>query len=192
MSGENSWQRGLLVGAVAGLAGTYAMTLFHRLLERIGADAAAAHPQHSIQRGDRDSTAERQPGAAQDDATVEGFERLARAAGIELSERQKELAGPLGHYLFGTTVGAVYGALAAVQPGVTRGLGIPYGLAVWLLAEEAGIPAAGLAPPPTQAPAAVHARGALAHVVFAGTTEMLRRVLSPPPRSPWQGLRRHS
>jgi hypothetical protein len=55
---------------------------------------------------------------------------------------------------------------------------VPYALAVWLLAEEVGIPAARLAPPPHHTPAPVHVRGALAHVVFGATTELLRRFLA--------------
>lgn len=170
--------RSLIVGAAAGAAGAGAMTLLQRLLERAGADAHRSHPQHALARGRPDSTAERQA-AGIDDATVEGVERLAGAAGLTLGPAAKEAAGPLAHYLFGAAVGAAYGLGTELAPRLAAGGGVPFGLAVWLLAEEVGIPAAGLAPPPHRTPAVVHVRGALAHVAYGATLELLRRLLSP-------------
>jgi hypothetical protein len=168
---------GTLQGAAAGLVGSYAMTLFLRLLERLGIDAYAGHPQHSLRRGDPESTAENQPDSGQDDAAVEGVERLARAAGFQLTPRQKELAAPLAHYLFGTSVGALYGALAARRPGVTAACGVAFGELVWLVADFGAIPALRLSPPPHHTPWQVHARGIAAHVAYGGVMELTRRAL---------------
>jgi putative membrane protein len=175
--GEQSVLRGALAGAVGGLAASFGMTLLLRAMEHAGQDHPH-HPQHSLKRGTSEATAETQSQSSEDDATVEAVERIAHAAGVQLSERGKRVAGPLAHYLFGAGVAALYGALAARKPAVTAGCGLAFGAAVWLLADEIGIPALGLSPPPWKSPAPVHLRGAAAHVVYGPGTELVRRLLA--------------
>src|SRR6185503_16340788 len=91
---KNDWIQGMVAGAVGGLAASYAMTLFLRLLDTLGLDPAEHHPQYSVDRGDRESAHEEHEGT-QDDATVEAAERVAGWFGVKLSARQKEIAGPL-------------------------------------------------------------------------------------------------
>lgn len=171
------WVHGMIAGAAGGLVASYAMTLFLRLLDTLGLDPAEHHPQHSVDRGDRESAHEEREGSP-DDATVEAAERLAGWFGVELSKRQKEIAGPLMHYAFGTTMGAIYGALAGRDERVTAGFGLAFGGLVWLLFDEIAIPALRLSPPPQEAPLPVHLRGAAAHVVYGPGTELGRRVVA--------------
>ena len=82
------------------------------------------------------------------------------------------------HYAFGTTLGAIYGALAEQRPQATEWVGLPFGATVWLLADEIGVPASGLAKPSTEYSAADHASALAAHLVYGATTEGLRRILT--------------
>ncbi|HEV8238579.1 MAG TPA: DUF1440 domain-containing protein [Thermoanaerobaculia bacterium] len=165
----------MVAGAVGGLAASYAMTLFLRVLDEIGLDPHPHHPQHSVERGDRDAAHEDREGG-QDDATVEMVERVANALGIEMSRRAKELAGPITHYVFGSAMGALYGALAARHKLVTAGMGLAFGGLAWLLFDEIAIPVLRLSPPPTRTPLPVHLRAAGAHAVYGPGTELGRRL----------------
>lgn len=175
--GNSSWLQGAAAGAVGGLAASYAMTLFLRMLEELGLAPHPHHLQHSVERGDRDAAHEEREGGP-DDATVEAVERVAKALGVELSPRAKEVAGPITHYVFGTVMGAIYGALAARDDRVTRGAGLAFGGVVWLLFDEIAIPALRLSPPPNQTPLPVHLRAAAAHVVYGPGTELGRRLFA--------------
>jgi putative membrane protein len=80
------------------------------------------------------------------------------------------------HYGFGALTGAAYGVLAELAPGVTRGVGVPFGTAVWLGADEIAVPAFGLSGLPWEHPPSVHARALAAHLVYGVATEGLRRL----------------
>src|SRR5262249_2703357 len=70
----------------------------------------------------------------QENATVKAAEAISEGAfGHELQQSEKEPAGAAVHYAFGTTTGALYGALAEVAPQVTTVAGLPFGAGFWLL-----------------------------------------------------------
>lgn len=94
-----------------------------------------------------------------------------------LPDEKKPLAGNLVHYAFGAGVGGLYGGLATVMPRVTRGLGLPFGVAVWLGAHVTMVPALGLAPPPTRQPLSKEGLELLMHLVYGAVTELARRVI---------------
>lgn len=76
-------------------------------------------------------------------------------------------------------MGALYGGLAHVWPVVATGAGVPFGAAVWLIADELALPALGLAERPQAYPVSTHAEMLAAHVVFglathATTQQVLR------------------
>jgi putative membrane protein len=114
--------------------------------------------------------------------------RLAGEAliGRPLEEREKNMSGSIVHHLFGALAGAAYGAASARAPVVTTGGGLPYGAAVWLAADEIGLPILGLAHRPSEYPAQRHAAALATHLVFGLTVESVRRLLMPDP------ARRHS
>jgi putative membrane protein len=148
-----------LVGLVAGLLAAGAMSLAHRGVEEM-------LPKPSAQ-------AAQQP----EDATVKVASAILRLGGRTLAENEKPMAGTIVHYAFGASVGAIYGALAEMVPRITAGIGLPFGLAVWLGAHVITVPALGLAEPPTRGPVGKEAEELGLHLVYGLTTEIGRRLL---------------
>lgn len=60
---------------------------------------------------------------------------------------------------------------------MTRGAGLPYGTAVWLIGDEIGIPLTGLAEAPTRTPLRLHAYSLGAHFAYGLMTELTRRTV---------------
>ena len=73
------------------------------------------------------------------------------------------------------TTGGLYGAIAELKPATTAGAGLPFGAAVWLIADEIIVPAFGLSKPPTEYPPSTHAYSIASHLVYGLTTEIVRR-----------------
>ena len=69
-------------------------------------------------------------------------------------------------------------AAAARTPDVTGWGGIPFGATVWLVADEMGMPLAGLSKPPTEHPLSDHVSAFATHIVYGTTTECVRRALA--------------
>jgi uncharacterized membrane protein YagU involved in acid resistance len=74
-----------------------------------------------------------------------------------LSREERKKAGPWVHYAFGTSVGAVLGLAAEVEPDWVRGInpvfaGAAYGAAVFLAAHEIAVPALKLSSNPLKEP----------------------------------------
>jgi hypothetical protein len=84
----------------------------------------------------------------------------------ELPEEKKDQAGQLVHYGFGTLMGMSFGALATVLPKRPIARGLLFGSLVWLLADEIGVPASKLSPPPWKVNGATHAYGWISHLVY--------------------------
>ncbi|HVR96596.1 MAG TPA: DUF1440 domain-containing protein [Thermoanaerobaculia bacterium] len=165
--------KGMMAGALGGLVGSCAMTGLHALWDAVAKNRGAArHPHHSSQRGKAESARQ-----GRDDATVRAADKIFHALGHEPTQREREIAGPALHYLLGIAAGAFYGALVEKIPRVTAGAGIPYGVAVWIGADEIAVPALGLVEKPASAPS-VHARSLAAHLLFGWTTEQVRRRLT--------------
>jgi uncharacterized membrane protein YagU involved in acid resistance len=60
---------------------------------------------------------------------------------------------------------------------VTMGFGLPFGFAVWAMADEAVVPALGLSRPPSDYPLSTHAYSVAAHLVYGLATEVTRRAV---------------
>ena len=151
--------RGAVLGLVGGLLATGAMSLVHRLLDdRIPKSRTPATEQP-------------------DDSTVKVASAVTSLVGHRLTDDQKARAGSAVHYVFGASVGAVYGAVAEVVPRVTAALGLPFGIAVWLGAHVIAVPALGLAEPPTRRPVAKEGEEFALHLVYGAATEVARRLL---------------
>ncbi|MFL6259561.1 MAG: DUF1440 domain-containing protein [Thermoanaerobaculia bacterium] len=167
--------KGAAAGLAAGLAATWVMTQFQELSGKLAEPHKKEDPQHSAKRGKEESA---QPKEQRDDATVRAADKLSRGLFHHpLTKEEKKAAGPALHYGFGALTGAAYGVLAELAPGVTRGVGAPFGTAVWLGADEVAVPAFRLAGPPWEHPASVHARALAAHLVYGVATEGLRRLV---------------
>jgi hypothetical protein len=118
------------------------------------------------------------PGQKEDEnATTKAAEKLSNLAGIQLTPKQKNHAGSAVHYAFGSLVGAAYGLASEFLPPVRTGLGVPFGAAVWLLADEIGVPTLKLSKPATKYGLDVHAKSLASHGVYGATAELVRRSL---------------
>lgn len=105
--------------------------------------------------------------------------RAATAAGVTMTDEQQAVAGHTVHYGIGIGVGALYGLLRGMAPSVTTGRGALFGVATFILGDEIGAPAMGLAKGPLEYTARDHAKSALAHIVFGVFTDLGTRLLSP-------------
>ena len=155
--------RGILAGLIAGAVGAGAMSLVHK---RVTAVTSGTRPPAAAQQEqDEDPTVK----------VADAFTRPLRHR--PLPDDKKPLAGNLVHYAFGAGVGGLYGGLATVVPHVTRGLGLPFGAAVWLGAHMIMVPALGLAPPPTRQPLPKEGLELVMHLVYGAVTELGRRLV---------------
>jgi putative membrane protein len=168
------------VGAVAGILGAWMMVRFQHLI------GGSSDEEEAQQQRRRDAATPNEiDGTVPDEpATVKAATRASEAlTGRPLDEREKEIGGSLMHYGFGAAVGALYGVASEMRPDTTALAGLPFGAAVWLAADELGVPLAGLAGKPTDYPLSRHLSALGSHLVFGLTLEGVRRsVLGPPPR----------
>jgi putative membrane protein len=159
----NVW-KGLAAGIAGGLLASLVMNQFQALLKK------------ATQK--EDDSGEKQQEGGGEDATVKAATAISEGLfHHELNREEKKVAGPAVHYVMGATMGALYGALAELDTRVAMGAGVPFGTAVWLAADEVAVPALGLAPPPTEAPASTHAYALASHAVYGLTTDLVRRAL---------------
>jgi uncharacterized membrane protein YagU involved in acid resistance len=88
---------------------------------------------------------------ADEDSTVKTASAISQAIFYHrLTAAQKEMAGPVVHYAFGTTMGALYGMLADFRDSKRSGWGLPFGAVIWLGAHVITVPALGLSKPITR------------------------------------------
>lgn len=97
--------------------------------------------------------------------------RMAHAAGIVLSDRQRQKAGTVLQWAVGIGGGTLYGPLRHRFPVVRAGRGLAYGAAFSLVVDEGLVPLFGFAPGPTAFPWQTHARGFAGHLVFGAVAE---------------------
>jgi len=112
------------------------------------------------------------------DATVQAASAMSQEMlHRDLDAGEKRVAGPLVHYIVGSTMGALYGAFAELFPGAARGSGVPFATAVWVGADEIAVPAFGLAKPPREQDATKHSSAFASHVVYGFTADFIRRAI---------------
>ncbi|HVS09549.1 MAG TPA: DUF1440 domain-containing protein [Planctomycetota bacterium] len=160
---------GLAAGTVGGLAGAWAMGRFQALVQR--AEQRLAGERRA------DGSSEREPAPELEASPV------ARAVGgraLTQEEQREERAGV--HYGLATAVGALYGALSEIAPGLTAWAGMPFGAGLWLSSNRILVPAKAITPPPAAVLEREHGSAFAAHVVYAVTAETLRRALRGAPR----------
>lgn len=174
----NPWL-GAVAGALGGIAGSWMMVRFNHVVGGSDEDGGShPHRRRTASPNDTDGTIADEPASSQvASLTAES------TIGRPLTERERQRTGPLFHYAFGAIAGALYGAAAEVKPEYASAGGVPFGAAVWLTADEIGLPAFGLARHPTTYPLSRHAAALGTHIVFGLTTEGVRRLLrGPAPR----------
>jgi putative membrane protein len=173
--------KGALAGAIAGLAASWVMTRFQVTLSGRG-ETDSENPQSNkpVEPSAEGSHAATRAPAKDDVAMKTANEASKLMLGRELTRREKtEVGGPLAHYLFGISAGAIYGMLKETEhaPG-----GAAFGAELWAVADQIGLPMAGLSPWPLAAyPPMTNAQHFMAHVVYglstAGVYTVVRRAL---------------
>ncbi len=163
---KSAW-RGALAGVAGGLAGAWAMNQF-----QAGWSAVSARLK---QENDSGSQAARQEHS--EDASMKTAGALSdKVLNRQLSYQQKKKAGPFVHYIFGSSMGALYGAAAEKVPEVKTGFGLPFGAALFVGADEIAVPALGLASEsPWETSMRDHLYSLLSHCVYGATAEAIRR-----------------
>ena len=167
-NGDRDLWKGVVAGAAGGLAAAWVMNQF-----QTGWGKATEALEHSkTPQGEQ----ERQANDNAEDATMKTAGKISeKIFSHSLSREEKKKLGPVVHYAFGASVGAVYGALAELDHRATFGTGLPYGAAVFVGADEIAVPALGLSKPPKEYPAATHIYGLASHLVYGLSLEMARR-----------------
>ncbi|HSK64169.1 MAG TPA: DUF1440 domain-containing protein [Pyrinomonadaceae bacterium] len=175
--------KGIVAGVAGGLVGSFTMNQFQAWWGKLMANEERPHGAQSLQQGSPEHGIGRElmeRGADDPDdnaAVLTGNAVSELVLDHSLTKTEKETAGAIAHYAMGVTSGAIYGAVAEAMPSATVAEGLPFGAAVWLIADEAIVPAAGLSRKPTDYPPSVHAYSFASHLVYGLTTEIVRRAV---------------
>lgn len=164
-SNHSGW-KGLAAGIVAGLVASWAMDRFQYWWLSFGRD-----DEQRLQQSPNQEANQEEP------ATVKTASAISGIFAHRLTDREKQIAGPIVHYVVGTTAGAAYGVAAECEPDVTTLAGIPFGAAFWLVVDEGALPLLGLAKGPTAYPTSTHVYALASHLVFGVTAEIVRNAV---------------
>lgn len=166
--GKRQTGKALLVGLGSGLFAAWIMNQFQSALSEVSRMGKEDEPKEPSRQSNRDDEPE--------DATMKTSSRIARRVlKRKLSKEEKKKAGPIVHYAFGASMGALYSMAAEVYPGITGGFGTAFGSALFAVADEIAVPTLGLAKGPKDYPLSSHASALAAHLVYGVTTEGVRR-----------------
>ncbi len=159
----------LAAGLLGGLAGSWTMNASQSLMSEIRKRSKSQDLKHD--------SSQQQQYSSEEPATV----RAACAASEhlfhhELRDDQKGFAGNVAHYTMGVASGAVYGTVAEALPAATLGRGLVFGTALWLIADEAIVPAFCFSKAPIEYPASTHAYAWASHLIFGVTADAVRRL----------------
>ena len=174
--------KGLVAGLAGGLAATAVMTQFQNGWQKASKALQAEKNAGSGKSKSKSQSQKEGQGEQEEDATMKAAAKVASLAGHPLTFAQKKKAGPVVHYGFGASMGALYGVLHEVAPKSLRRLnpvlaGVGYGGALFVGADEVAVPALGLSGSPKKTPISAHAYGLASHVVYGVTGEMVRRTV---------------
>jgi putative membrane protein len=168
--------KGLVAGLVGGLVASWTMNRFQDVWMKFSANGDPPGEQPSEQKKLEAERPETGDNEEQDDTTVKAASALSEGIlGHRLTKDEKKIAGSAVHYSLGTGVGGLYGAVAEVVPEVTKGAGLPFGAAFWLVVDETAVPLLGLSKGPTKYPLSTHVYALTSHFVYGLTAELVRR-----------------
>src|SRR4051794_37165640 len=124
-NGERHLWKGLVAGAAGGLAAAWVMNQFQSGWGKVSEKLQQSETPQGEQ--------ERQSQADDEDATMKTAGKISESVfDRRLSREEKKKLGPVVHYAFGASVGALYGAAAEIVPHTTFAAGLPYGAAVFV------------------------------------------------------------
>ncbi|MEN3326020.1 MAG: putative rane protein [Acidobacteriota bacterium] len=175
--------KGVAAGVAGGLVGSFVMNQFQSALGKLMENEERPHGAQSLQQGSPDhgigrELEERGVDEPDDNAAVRTGNAVSEFVfDHHLTKSEKEKAGAVAHYAMGVTSGAIYGAMAEVMPMATVAEGLPFGAAVWVVADEGVVPALGLSRNPSEYPASIHVYSFASHLVYGLATELVRRAV---------------
>lgn len=181
MMTKSNITKGLAAGVAGGLVASLVMNQFQAIWGKLIEGESRSHGAQSLQQGlpDHGISRELQKRGSDDpddNAAVRAGNAVAELVfDHKLTKPEKEMAGAIAHYAMGVTSGAIYGAVAELVPQTTVGEGLPFGAAVWAIADEAVVPALGLSKPANEYPLSTHVYAFASHLVYGLTTEIVRR-----------------
>ena len=181
MMTKSNITKGLAAGVAGGLVASLVMNQFQAIWGTLIEGESRSHGAQSLQQGlpDHGISRELQKRGSDDpddNAAVRAGNAVAELVfDHKLTKPEKEMAGAIAHYAMGVTSGAIYGAVAELVPQTTVGEGLPFGAAVWAIADEAVVPALGLSKPANEYPLSTHVYAFASHLVYGLTTEIVRR-----------------
>jgi len=159
MAHRSVW-KGLVAGAVGGLAASYVMNQFQSGWSKL---SNRNHPEEEIQQ------------SHEDPSTVKAADKLFVAfKGEHVPDDKKEKFGNLFHYGTGALAGITYGILSEFKPATRAGFGSAFGSVLFVTADEIGVPLAGLSKSPKEYPLSVHLYAWVSHLVFGSALEATR------------------
>ena len=119
-----------------------------------------------------------QTGSNDDPSTVKAADSAKKAVtGDAVTQKHRESAGSLVHYVTGAALGAGYALAVRQWPESNAGFGAAFGVGVATLLDDVAVPAFGWGPGPTETPLNTHAYGLASHVVFGLVLEGTRRAI---------------
>jgi putative membrane protein len=174
--GESDVSKGLVAGLIGGLVASWTMNRFQDVWMKVAGSMEKSQEDGSAKQ--EGEGGEQQSSGEQDDATVKAASAISEGLfDHKLTKSEKRVAGSAVHYAFGTSVGGLYGAVAELSPEITTGVGLPFGAAFWLVADETAVPLLGLSKAPTEYPLSTHAYALASHFVYGLTAEVVRRAV---------------
>jgi putative membrane protein len=170
MNQEKHIGRGIVAGLAAGLVASWVMNEF-----MTGPGQKLQQAVQSSQDSERDAIQNETP---KEEATMKTADAVVNVVtgGQHFSWEQREKASPAVHYAFGGLMGAIYGGLAELWPGVRSGFGTTFGSVLFTGADLVAVPALKLGPSPTEQPTTAQVSPWAAHLVYGVTTELVRRI----------------
>jgi putative membrane protein len=175
--------KGLVAGAVAGLVASWCMNQFQAAWHQVIEGEERGHGAQSMQKGSPSGgIAEELKKRNSEDPNDDAAQRLAKYIAEEgfekkLTKSEADAGGTALHYAFGISTGTAYGLAAEIMPEVSTGAGLPFGITVWLAADELVTPLLGLSRPGTEYPLSIHAYALSSHLVYGLTAEITRRAV---------------
>jgi hypothetical protein len=176
--------RGVVTGIAAGIAATLVMDQFLKLSS---AGQRAVERQKKLAEHEsswliahawaHEDQEDQQEGKGEGSTEIVA-RKIAEATGTTLQKDDKKKAGQAVHYTFGTLMGVVYAVSAELMPEATTGAGTAFGTLLFLAADEVAVPAFQLSPSPMDTPAFDHLQHWAAHVVYGGSLDMVRSLIT--------------
>jgi len=92
-----------------------------------------------------------------------------------LKEEHKPVVSDAIHWAFGTSTGAIYGALAASSPVFSSGLGVPFSIGFYALTHGSTLPMMDLEPYPVDVRMDYAWNEFAGHILYGVTLDLVRR-----------------